>query len=126
MVSDETNQRITGPHDRCFVLKWYPKKEAYIVYDSEAKSTRAAKGKHLKLVTASTTELVPDLIADQLSFELISLYMLAGSTLLWNESNWAASKVMFMQTRRFILDEELRRAVGSFAGNMIHTAWYCC
>ena len=46
--------------------------------------------------------------------------MLSGSTLLWTLVNWKAPKLMFAQTRRYILDNDLRRAVDSFGGNCIH------
>ena len=40
--------------------------------------------------------------------------------LLWKAVNWEASKLVFAQTRRYILDDDIRRAVDSFGGNCIH------
>ena len=53
--------------------------------------------------------MAPDLIADQLAFEQIEAHMLSGSTvtLLWRTVNWEATKLMFAQTRRFIVDDDL-------------------
>ena len=64
----------------------------------------------------------PDLVADQLDFGLIDAHMLPGSTLLWTAVDWEATKLIFAQVRRFIVDEDLRRAVDSYAGNCVHTA----
>jgi hypothetical protein len=64
--------------------------------------------------------MAPDLVADQLDLDLIQAHMLSGSTLLWKPVNWEASKLVFAQTRRYILDNDLRRAVDSFGGNCIH------
>ena len=97
-----------------------PKKSAYVVYDHKVKSTRSVKAQLLRPVIVATTEMVPDLIADQLDLDQIQAHMLSGSTLLWKQVNWEASKLVFAQTRRCILDEDLRRAVDSFGGNCTH------
>ena len=43
--------------------------------------------------------------------------MLFSSTLLWTARNWKAAKLLFAQTCRYIVDNDLRHAVDSFAGN---------
>ena len=120
VFSDETKEKIEGDDLRFMVVEWDPKKSAYVVYDREAKSTRSAKPQFLRPVLAATTEMVPDLVADQLDLDQIQAHMLSGSTLLWKPINWEASKLVFAQTRRFLVDEDLRRAADSFGGNCIH------
>ena len=120
VFSDETKEKIEADDRRFIVVEWDPKKAAYVVYDHEVKSTRSVKPQLLRPVLAATTEMVPDLVADQLDLDQIQAHMLSGSTLLWKPINWEASKLVFAQTRRYLVDEDLRRAVDSFGGNCIH------
>ena len=98
------------------------KKTTFLVYDHEVKSTRSVKVQCLLSIVTAPTEMAPDRIADQLDFNQIQSHMLSGSTLLSATANWKATKLMFAQTRRFIVDDDLWRAVDSFAGNCIHKA----
>ncbi len=64
--------------------------------------------------------MVLDLIADQLDLNQIQPHMLSRSTLLWKLINWEASKLMFAQTCRFLINKDLQWAADSFSGNCIH------
>ena len=97
VFSDETKEKIEGDDLRFMVVEWDPKKSVYVVYDREAKSTRSAKPQFLRPVLAATTEMVPDLVADQLDLDQIQARMLSGSTLLWKPINWEAFR---SRTRR--------------------------
>ena len=120
VFSNETKEKIEADDSRFIVLEWDQSKSAYVVYDREAKSTRSVKPQLLRPIVLAPTEMAPDLIADQLDLDQIQAHMLSGSTLVWKAINWEASKLVFAQTRRYITDEELRRAVDSFGGNCIH------
>ena len=98
------------------------KKTTFLVYDHEVKSTRSVKVQCLLSIVTAPTEMAPDRIADQLDFNQIQSHMLSGSTLLSATANWKATKLMFAQTRRFIMDDDLQRTVDSFAGNSLHKA----
>ena len=120
VFSDETKEKIEGD-DLCFmVMEWDPKKSVYVVYDCEAKSMCSAKPQFLQPVLAAATEMVPDLITDQLNLEQIQPHMLSRSTLLWKPINWEASKLMFAQTHCFLIDEDLWQASDSFGRSCIH------